>query len=152
MLMANSVEGRFPFLDKNVVDLAASLPDSYKLHVLDEKHVLKRAARGLLPRSIVDRKKQPYRAPDSQSFFRNGVAADYVAELFSAQRLREAGYFDARAVAKLYEKCRAGRAIGFADNMAFVGILSTMLVDEQFIRPAALTGTIARPSAEQVSA
>ena len=46
MLMAHSVEGRFPFLDPDVVALANSLPPSYKLRVLDEKHVLKRAAAG----------------------------------------------------------------------------------------------------------
>ena len=33
--------------------------------------------------------------------------------------------------------CRHGRAIGFADNQAFVGILSTMLIDEFFLRRAA---------------
>lgn len=150
--MTNSIEGRFPFLDHRVIEFGNRLPARYKLMGLTEKYILKKAMTGLLPESVRTRTKQPYRAPDSQSFFRNGVAADYVAELFSEQRLREAGYFDPRAVAKLYEKCRAGRAIGFADNMAFVGILSTMLVDEQFIRPAALTGTISRPSAEQISA
>jgi asparagine synthase (glutamine-hydrolysing) len=44
--------------------------------------------------------------------------------------------FEPGAVAKLFEKCRSGKAIGFADNMAFVGVLSTMLVHEQFIRRA----------------
>jgi asparagine synthase (glutamine-hydrolysing) len=39
MLMASSVEGRFPFLDANVVELASRLPPSFKLHVLDVKHV-----------------------------------------------------------------------------------------------------------------
>src|SRR5690606_18947729 len=38
MLMGNSVEGRFPFLDREVMALAARLPDSYKLRGLDEKH------------------------------------------------------------------------------------------------------------------
>jgi asparagine synthase (glutamine-hydrolysing) len=79
------------------------------------------------------RVKQPYRAPDSQSFFDAGRPADYVAELFSSSKIGAAGYFDPSAVGKLYEKCRAGRAIGFADNMAFVAILSTMLLHEQFI-------------------
>ena len=152
MAMANSIEGRFPFLDHRLIEFANRLPPSYKVKGLAEKFLLKKAFIGELPASIRTRTKQPYRAPDSQSFFRNGVAADYVAELFSEQRLREAGYFDVRAVAKLYEKCRAGRAIGFADNMAFVGILSTMLVDEQFIRPAALAGSIGRPVAEQIVA
>ena len=150
--MANSIEGRFPFLDHRLIEFANRLPSRYKLMGLTEKYILKKSMTGLLPESVRTRTKQPYRAPDSQSFFHNGVAADYVAELFSEQRLREAGYFDPRAVAKLYEKCRAGRTIGFADNMAFVGILSTMLVDEQFIRPAALAGTIGQPSPQQVLA
>jgi asparagine synthase (glutamine-hydrolysing) len=49
MLTAHSVEGRFPFLDKDVVALAASLPPEYKLFGLKEKHVLKSAAKGLVP-------------------------------------------------------------------------------------------------------
>lgn len=56
MLMGHSVEGRFPFLDANVVRLASSLPARYKLRVLDEKHVLKRASRELVPEAILRRK------------------------------------------------------------------------------------------------
>ncbi|MEQ1516032.1 MAG: hypothetical protein ABL931_06035, partial [Usitatibacteraceae bacterium] len=52
---------------------------------------------------------------------------------FSESKIAAAGYFDSNATNKLFAKCRAGRAIGFADNMAFVSILSTMLVHEQFI-------------------
>ncbi len=66
MLMAHSVEGRFPFLDPDVARLADSLPPSYKLRVLDEKHVLKQVAKGLVPAEILERKKQPYRAPDAR--------------------------------------------------------------------------------------
>ena len=149
--MANSIEGRFPFLDHRVIEFGNRLPSRYKLMGLTEKYILKKSMAGLLPESVRTRTKQPYRAPDSQSFFRNGVAADYVAELFSERRLREAGYFDPRVVGKLYEKCRAGRAIGFADNMAFVGILSTMLLDEQFIRSAAMPDVVGQPFAGQQS-
>ncbi|BAU47903.1 asparagine synthase [Sulfurifustis variabilis] len=134
MAMANSVEGRFPFLDHRVIEFANRLPPSFKIRGLAEKHILKRAAGDLLPASVRERPKQPYRAPDSQSFFQNGRPAEYVAALFAESRLRESGLFDAGAVRKLYEKCRAGRAIGFGDNMAFVGILSTLLVDEHFVR------------------
>ena len=57
-------------------------------------------------------------------------------ELLSEASVRDAGLFDAPAVARLSAKCAAGRAIGFADNMAFVGVLSTMLLHGQFVRPA----------------
>jgi asparagine synthase (glutamine-hydrolysing) len=134
MAMANSVEGRFPYLDHRVIEFANRLPPRYKLRALAEKYVLKTAVRGLLPETIRRRVKQPYRAPDSQSFFRAGRPVDDVTELLSPERLRDAGYFDPPAVAKLVAKCRDGRAASFGDNMAFVGILSTMLVDELFVR------------------
>jgi len=132
--MANSIEGRFPFLDHRVIEFANQLPVRYKLMGLQEKFLLKRALGHLLPAAVSSRPKQPYRAPDSRSFFSAGKPADYVADLFSPPRLRAAGYFNPDATGKLFEKCRRGDAIGFADNMAFVGILSTMLVDELFIR------------------
>ena len=132
--MAHSIEGRFPFLDHRVIEFANRLPPRYKLMGLTEKYLLKRSMTGLLPEGIRTRTKQPYRSPDSASFFDSGQPVDYVAELLGPARLTDAGYFDAKAVGKLFEKCRAGRAIGFGDNMAFVGILSTMLLHDQFIR------------------
>ncbi len=132
--MASSIEGRFPFLDHRVIELASRLPPERKIQGLTEKYLLRRALRELLPADIVNRTKQPYRAPDSQSFFTDGKPLDYVAELFSERRQRDAGWFDPGPVGRLFDKCRAGKATGFADNQAFVGILSTMLVDEQLLR------------------
>jgi asparagine synthase (glutamine-hydrolysing) len=136
MAMAASIEARYPFLDHRVIEFASRLPPSFKLRGLNEKRLLKKAMEPELPRSIFQRSKQPYRAPDSACFFADGKPLPYVAELLSPPRLNEAGLFDATAVGKLVEKCRAGRAIGFGDNMAFVGVLSTMLLHEQYIRPA----------------
>jgi asparagine synthase (glutamine-hydrolysing) len=136
MAMAASVEARYPFLDHRVVEFACRLPPRLKLRGLREKRLLKTAMAAELPPSIVGRSKQPYRAPDSSSFFRDGQPLPYIAELLAPSRLKEAGLFEPVAVAKLLEKCRAGRAIGFGDNMAFVGVVSTMLLHEQFIQRA----------------
>jgi len=133
MAMAHSVEGRFPFLDHRVIEFANRLPPQLKLRGLAEKYLLRKSVAGLLPDAIRTRPKQPYRAPDSASFFDAGRPVDYVAHLFSPSALSAAGYFDPVAAGKLFEKCRAGRAIGFGDNMAFVAILSTMLLHEQFV-------------------
>ena len=133
MAMANSVEGRFPFLDHRLIEFANRLPPRLKLRGLTEKYLLKRASSPWLPEAVRARVKQPYRAPDAQSFFADGRPAPYVAELFAASKLEAAGFFDPRAASKLLEKCRAGKAIGFADNMAFVAILSTMLLHEQLV-------------------
>jgi asparagine synthase (glutamine-hydrolysing) len=132
--MANSIEGRVPFLDHRVIEFANKLPPHLKLRGLTEKYLLKKTMAGELPPAIHRRTKQPYRAPDCASFFNEGRPVDYVAELMSPARIDDAGLFDATAVGKLYEKARAGRAIGFGDNMAFVGVLSTMLLHDQFVR------------------
>jgi asparagine synthase (glutamine-hydrolysing) len=142
MLMAHSVEGRFPFLDADVVELANALPPAYKLRVLDEKHVLKRAATGLVPDAVVRRPKQPYRAPDALSFV-GSDAPDWVAEVVSAEAVRRAGVFDAGMVERLWRKCRAsdgGEQFSNADNMALVGVLSTGLLHERLVRRAARGG------------
>jgi len=135
MLLGNSVEGRFPFLDPNVIALANSLPDDYKLRVLDEKHVLKHAAVGLVPSEIVERTKQPYRAPDALSFVGDDAPA-YIADTLSESSVRDANVFDPKAAQQLYSKCRNRAATGQlsnSDNMALVGLISTQLLHQQFI-------------------
>jgi len=138
MLMAHSVEGRFPFLDVDLVELANSLPPSYKLRGLDEKYILKRAAKGLVPEEIIRRPKQPYRAPDALSFV-GPRAPDWIAEAVSERAVTEAGVFDPTGVGRLWRKCRShpsGEPFSNADNMALVGVLSTQLLFEQLIRGA----------------
>src|SRR5690606_38171537 len=121
MLMAHSVEGRFPFLDPEVARLADSLPDHYKLRVLDEKHVLKRLGRDLVPPAILTRKKQPYRAPDALAFVAPelGRPPAWVEAVLAEEAVRDVGVFEPRAVAALWTKCRARAAaqLSNADNM-----------------------------------
>jgi asparagine synthase (glutamine-hydrolysing) len=136
MLMAHSVEGRFPFLDTEVTRLANSLPASYKLRGLDEKHVLKRAAAGLLPQAVIERRKQPYRAPDAASFV-GPAAPAWVCEVLSARNIDQVGIFDASAVDRLWRKCQSTRGpFSNADNMALTGVLSTQLLHLQLVQQA----------------
>jgi asparagine synthase (glutamine-hydrolysing) len=154
MLMAHSVEGRFPYLDREVTALADSLPDGYKLAGLDEKYVLKCVARDLLPADILARKKQPYRAPDALSFVGPDAPA-WVAEVMTERALARGGVFDPGVAGQLYRKCLGRRdesQFSNADNMALVGILSTQLLHETFVvgaaraaRPATFQTLIDRP-------
>jgi asparagine synthase (glutamine-hydrolysing) len=129
MLMAHSVEGRFPFLDTEVTRLANALPPTYKLRGLNEKYILKRVARGLIPDEIIARPKQPYRSPDAAAFTADPVP-DWVGEVTGRRQLVDAGMFDPAAVERLWRKCRAATSPSNADNMALVGVLSTGLLHE----------------------
>ena len=105
-----------------------------KLKGLREKYVLRRALGRHLPRSIVERPKQPYRAPDSESFLHAG-APEYVEALLAPTAIARAGYFEPRAVRRLVEKCRKPLGpVSAGDNMAFIGILSTQLLHSSFVQ------------------
>ena len=80
---------------------------AYKLRVLDEKHVLKRAAADLVPAEIL---RAPEAAvPRARRAAFVGPTPAWVDELLSAAALREAGVFDPRAVAQLLRKCRGAQ-------------------------------------------
>ena len=135
MAMANSIEGRFPYLDYRVIEFACRVPKRLRIHGLDEKFLLKQAARQMIPDEVIDRSKQPYRAPISRCFF-GEHKLDYVDELMSETQIQEKGYFDPKRVSRLIAKCRSrkGSLLSERENMALVGILSTQLLDQQFIR------------------
>ena len=134
MAMGNSVEGRFPFLDHRVVEFAAKVPPRYRLNGLKEKYILKKAAKELVPSDLIDRPKQPYRAPISRCFL-GGHKLDYVDELLSEECIKEYGYFDHKRVSKLISKARKSgvELLSERENMGVVGILSTQLVHHHFI-------------------
>lgn len=131
MMAANSVEGRFPFLDHRVVEFCGQLPPKYKIRGLQEKYVLKRAARDILPSEVWRRPKQPYRAPIGPAFL--GQRLEYVEELLSAKAVEEAGVFDPSAVERLRHKCGAGLRLSERDNMGLVGVISTQLLHHLFV-------------------
>ena len=132
MAMAHGVEGRFPFLDPRLSAFAAALPPRSKLVGLREKEILKRWARRVVPAPVAERPKQPYRAPDVPAFFTARRPA-YVRELLEPAAIRKVGLFDPAAVAGLVRRCESGRATGFAESQALVGILSAQLWHESFI-------------------
>jgi len=134
MGMANSVEGRFPFLDHRVAAFAATIPPHVKLKGLREKHVLRQAAAGLLPDAIVNRVKQPYRAPDHLAFVPQGRALDYVEERLAPDALAESGCFAAAPIRALLAKCRRQENLGARDSMGLVGALSVQMLYQQFIK------------------
>ncbi len=131
--MAHSIEGRFPFLDHRLIEFACKLPPTIRMSALTEKYILKKSMKHLLPAAVVKRTKQPYMAPDAKSFFTK-KSPDYVDEILSETRLVESGFFNPKSVAMLAKKCRQSPVLGFKDNMAIVGIISTMLVYDQFIK------------------
>jgi asparagine synthase (glutamine-hydrolysing) len=133
MLLGHGVEGRFPFLDHRIIELACALPERMKLDVLTEKAVLRRLARDLLPSSLARRTKQPYRAPIVGALV-GPAAPDWARRALSRDAVDALGVFSGEKVERLAR--RAAASIGHeseADAMALMAVASTQLLEDEVL-------------------
>jgi asparagine synthase (glutamine-hydrolysing) len=129
--MAGSVECRYPFLDYDIVEFASSLPDSMKIKALNEKYIIKKLARKYLPDKITNRKKFPYRAPIN---IRELMKVEYIRYMTSASLLKQYGIFNPASTEKFLSSVLQKQSFSERDCMLFMGILTTQILYEQFIR------------------
>jgi asparagine synthase (glutamine-hydrolysing) len=98
MTMAWGLEARVPFLDHELVELAARIPAEHKV-AHGGKGVLKEAARAIIPHAVIDRPKGYFPVPALK--YIQGEYLDYVKETLSAPAARERGLFQSAYVDRL---------------------------------------------------
>ncbi len=98
MTMAWGLEARVPFLDHELVELAAGMPPELKL-ASGGKHVLKRIARGLLPDAVIDRKKGYFPMP-ALKYVRGGFL-EFMRDILESRACRERGLYQRAYVERL---------------------------------------------------
>jgi asparagine synthase (glutamine-hydrolysing) len=96
---ANSIEGRYPFLDINLIEFVKTIPPEVKLKGLVEKYILKQMAKKYLPEEIHTRQKFSWVAPGSPQLLRNNV--EWVNDLLSYDRIKRQGYFNPDTIERL---------------------------------------------------
>jgi len=87
--MANSLEARSPFLDHNLIEFAASLPENMKMRQLETKSLLKKVAARLVPREVVYRKKMGFGVPVGKWF--RGDMQDFVRSVLLSEKSLKRG-------------------------------------------------------------
>jgi asparagine synthase (glutamine-hydrolysing) len=97
--MHSSVEGRYPFLDDDVIKFCSELDPTYKLHGKVEKWILRQVAAKTLPERIANRPKTMFRASMSQTFL-GEHRPHWVDQLLSPESLRSTAFFDPEMVAR----------------------------------------------------
>ncbi len=133
MMMGNAVEGRFPFLDHRLVEFTARLHPELKIRGLKEKYILKKSFEALIPKSIVNRPKQPYRAPIVEVFL-GKETNDLINEMLSPECIKGYGYLNPRSVDNLKKKIgRMGTKTAARDEMALAAAVSTQLLHYHFV-------------------
>jgi len=132
MAMANSVELRVPYLDHRIIEYMATVPSRFKIRGLNEKYLLKKVFKDLLPTQIVNRPKNPYRAPIRNSFLNNKFMD--IQSLVSEKEINEAGILNSSKVNMFLKKAHKTESLSELDNMALAGIISTQFLHNDFIK------------------
>jgi asparagine synthase (glutamine-hydrolysing) len=104
MAMANSLEGRSPFLDHELMEWAARLPDSLRVRGGRGKYLLRKAFHDSLPAKIQRRGKQGFGVPVG-AWLRGPLSA--WAEQMVRDRLTV--WFEPAVLSQLFEEHRSGR-------------------------------------------
>jgi asparagine synthase (glutamine-hydrolysing) len=107
MMMAGSIEGRMPFMDTQLARLVARLPDKFLLRGKGGKLILRQAMKGILPDTILYRKKIGFRVPISG--WLQGPYQAFVREQLIGASALTANFIDRKVVARLVDEHMTAR-------------------------------------------
>jgi asparagine synthase (glutamine-hydrolysing) len=126
--MAVNLEVRVPFLNREMIEMAARMPPKLKLRGLKRKYILKRALENVLPKDVVWRKKAGFGAP-IRSWLR-GPLRPLVRDLLSEETVRRRGLFRHKEVMRVIDDNDTGRE---DNNLQVFQLLGLELWHREFI-------------------
>lgn len=110
--MAVSLENRVPMLDRDVVEFAWTLPTEYKISAkagdIDTKRILKEILYRYVPQEMMDRPKKGFSVPMTR-WLSEGTLREWAGEMITDSALVRDGYFDRRALDRIYKGFLADR-------------------------------------------
>ncbi|MCW8932682.1 MAG: asparagine synthase (glutamine-hydrolyzing) [Gammaproteobacteria bacterium] len=137
MSFSHGVEARLPFMDHNVIECANRLHLNLKIaDGYDEKHILKKVFSDRLPKNIIKKNKQPYRAPDASAFL-SVQDAEWRDLLNDSNNIADMGFLDTAFVSKFISKLMKSstKTISQRENQTFIFLLSLLSIHNQFMSP-----------------
>lgn len=103
MEMANSIEGRVPFLDHHLVEAVNTMPATIKIRGVTEKYILREAMRDVLPKSIYARQKFAFKAPPA-TIVSNDKSYILLQDTLRSSEMQSLPFFDHKKVIRVLDK------------------------------------------------
>ena len=125
MSMANSVEGRYPFLDEKFVNDISNIDPNLLAPTIKSKKLFREAFRNKLPSQILDRPKVAYQAPEAKCFVDKDFTSDNVIELID--NIKDLKLINKKNFMNLIKKFKdenTSQRMGFRENMSLILALS----------------------------
>lgn len=106
--MAVALEARVPLLDHRVVEFAAAIPTAMKIRGSRGKRILRRILHRHVPAELVERPKMGFGVPIEH--WLGHELRDWCEDLLNPARIREQGFIDGEAVARMWREYLAGQS------------------------------------------
>jgi len=127
--LANSVEARYPFLDKDLVEFARMLPVDLLMKDSAEKYIVRKTAERYLPGAVINRQKFGFVAPGSPYLLKQDV--QWLNDILSFDKIQREGYFNPDTIERLKKMYRSDK---FTVNQTFDNdLLMTVITFEIFL-------------------
>ncbi|MEJ5330081.1 MAG: asparagine synthase (glutamine-hydrolyzing) [Desulfobaccales bacterium] len=107
--MACSLEARLPLLDHRLVEMAFQIPGYYKIQGISTKKIIKRAVKGLLPKSVLKKPKHGFAVPTDPWF--RGKLKSFAFEVLMDDKTLQRGFFNRNVVERLWQEHVNGRNV-----------------------------------------
>ncbi|NWJ45677.1 MAG: asparagine synthase (glutamine-hydrolyzing) [Chloroflexi bacterium] len=120
MTMISSVEGRVPFQDNSIVDMALTIRVSRKFKGTEQKTLLREAYKDILPDFVLNRPKRPFAAPGKA--WLEGILNEYALSQLNQSSFKGLGLFDGRAVESFAYPFLRGENSHYEENEPFISI------------------------------
>jgi asparagine synthase (glutamine-hydrolysing) len=132
MEMANSVEGRLPFLDHHVVELACRLPVAQKINNRAHKYILRQVMRDVVTPTVYRRRKQPFWSPPA-SLNPNGRFSMLMQDLVRGATLRSMPFFNQQKVVEMLDaSLKTDQTIQVTNEQVLMMVLSACVLQDHF--------------------
>jgi asparagine synthase (glutamine-hydrolysing) len=136
MEMANSIEGRVPFLDHRLVELMRSQPVTQKIRGAVQKFILREAAHNFITETVYRRPKHPFLSPPA-TLDPKGRLAVYMQDMLRSPVASSIPFFDKRKISVLLDNMTTGdENARVANDQILMMALSACVLQERY-RPTA---------------
>jgi asparagine synthase (glutamine-hydrolysing) len=132
MEMAHSIEGRVPFLDHHVVEVARSQPVNQKINGMTEKFVLREAVRDVVTDTVYRRQKHPFLSPPA-TLNPSGKLNSLVQDTLRGSTMASLPFFDQRKVVDLLDRLDTmDEGSRVANDQILMILVSACVLQERF--------------------
>lgn len=132
--MANTIEGRVPFLDREFFDFVRSIPLEQKIYMGNEKHILKEAMKPYISDTIYNKQKHPFVAPPLFNWTNSKYVYEHLMDIVHSSTIFNSEYFDQSKILNMITELKNGKLNANSFDPVIMMIFSIYYLDKNYCK------------------